>query len=147
MLSQANKLNNCYFKTGLKSVNENHQGVKMSASHKGHFFLDILYVGLEEIKQFSMSEDSTFHLPSRTFNEMYSFDEPLGKFKFKFKRLNITELKRIFDSYASALKYNVFHSRNHISRWLFMERATKICCEDIETTWSWKKLARATNRS
>jgi len=34
--------------------------------------------GLEEIKQFSMTEDSTFHLPSRTFNEMYSFDEPLG---------------------------------------------------------------------
>ena len=34
--------------------------------------------GLEEIKQFSMKEESTFHLPSKTFNEMYSFDKPLG---------------------------------------------------------------------
>ena len=34
--------------------------------------------GLEEIKQFSMKEVSTFHLPSKTFNEMYSFDKPLG---------------------------------------------------------------------
>ena len=36
--------------------------------------------GLEEIKQFSMKEESTFHLPSKTFNEMYSFDKPLGIF-------------------------------------------------------------------
>ena len=34
--------------------------------------------GLDEIKQFSMKEESTFHLPSKTFNEMYSFDKPLG---------------------------------------------------------------------
>ena len=36
--------------------------------------------GLEEIKQFSMTEESTHHLPSKTFNDMYSFDDrPLGK--------------------------------------------------------------------
>ena len=34
--------------------------------------------GLEEIKQFSMMEQSTHHLQSQTFNEMYSYDEPLG---------------------------------------------------------------------
>ena len=34
--------------------------------------------GLDEIKQFAMKEESTFHLPSKTFNEMYSFDKPLG---------------------------------------------------------------------
>lgn len=35
--------------------------------------------GLEEIKQFSMTEESTHHLPSKTFNDMYSFDDkPLG---------------------------------------------------------------------
>ena len=34
--------------------------------------------GLTEIKQFAMKDESTSHLPSDTFNEMYSFDKPLG---------------------------------------------------------------------
>ena len=38
----------------------------------------IVLSGLAEIKQFAMSQQSTFHLESTTFNEMYSFDEPLG---------------------------------------------------------------------
>ena len=38
----------------------------------------IVLSGLPEIKQFAMSQQSTFHLESKTFNEMYSFDEPLG---------------------------------------------------------------------
>ena len=38
----------------------------------------IVLSGIAEIKQFAMAQESTFHLPSRTFNEIYSFDEPLG---------------------------------------------------------------------
>lgn len=38
----------------------------------------IVLSGLPEIKQFAMTQQSTFHLESKTFNEMYSFDEPLG---------------------------------------------------------------------
>ena len=39
----------------------------------------IILSGLPEIKQFAMTQQSTFHLESKTFNEMYSFDEPFGK--------------------------------------------------------------------
>ena len=38
----------------------------------------IILSGLPEIKQFAMTQQSTFHLESKTFNEMYSFDQPLG---------------------------------------------------------------------
>ena len=33
---------------------------------------------LQEIKEFTMMELSTSHLPSVTFNDLYSFGEPLG---------------------------------------------------------------------
>jgi len=38
----------------------------------------IILSGFKEIQQFSMSEDSVSHLPSKTFDEIYSFDRPLG---------------------------------------------------------------------
>ena len=47
--------------------------------------------GLDEIKQFSMKEESTFHLPSKTFNEMYSFDKPLGML-----RKYLTDVANVF---------------------------------------------------
>jgi len=34
--------------------------------------------GFQEIQEFAMSENSVSHLPSKTFDEIYSFDRPLG---------------------------------------------------------------------
>jgi len=38
----------------------------------------IILSGFKEIQEFSMSENSVSHLPSKTFDEIYSFDRPLG---------------------------------------------------------------------
>ena len=85
----------------------------------------IVLSGLEEIKQFAMTQESTFHLPSRTFNEMYSFDEPLGN-----PSLSDRSVRYIMD--------NV---RNYFPWRGIMEGTAKVCCQNIERIRCWKELS------